>query len=219
MSFRISVASLALLAALAGPAGAVNIVLNPGFETGDFTNWTTTGDGISVDSVFPNTGLYDAAFSALTTDANPGVLSQVLTTSPGKDYTIGFALLDEGGSSLNSFIVTLGAFSTTITGDQAGAPGTLPSGYTPFTFIAPGADILGSSTTLSFQGLQDPSISQDWNLDDVSVTANVPEPATWALLLAAFVGLALRRPVGGAVRGFAQEANDRRRFRKSSPLV
>src|SRR5271165_3381668 len=155
MSFRSSIASLGLLAALAGPAAA-NLVANPGFETGDFTDWTVTGDGISIDSVFPNTGLFDAAFSALTTDGDPGVLSQVLTTSPGQDYAISFALLDEAGFPGDSFIVTFGAFTTTITGDMAGPPGTLISGYTAFSFSAPGADVPGSSTALSFEGLQDP---------------------------------------------------------------
>ncbi len=203
MSFRSSIASLALLASLAGPAGAANLVLNPGFETGDFTDWTVTGDGISIDSVFPNTGLYDAAFSALTTDPNPGVLSQALSTSPGQSYTISFALLDEAGFPGDSFIVNFGAFTTTITGDMAGPPGDLPSGNTAITFTAPGADVPGSSTALSFEGLQNPLASQDWNLDDVSVSA-VPEPSTWALLLVAFAALALRSPVGAAVRGLAQ---------------
>lgn len=196
MIFRRSIASLAIVSAFAGPAGAVNLVANPGFETGDFTSWTVAGGGLSVDSVFPNTGNYDAAFSALNTDPNPGVLSQSLTTAPGQSYTISFALLDEAGFPDNSFIVTFGAFTTTITGDTAGPPGTLPSGYTPFSFTAPGAAIVGSSTTLSFEGLQSPLANQNWNLDDVSVTASVPEPASWALLLLAFASLALRRPAG-----------------------
>ncbi len=202
MSFRTSLLSLVALAALAGPAKA-NLVQNPGFETADFTHWAVTGDGILIDDVFPNTGLYDAAFSAQTTDPGPGILSQVLTTLPGQRYTISFALLDETGFSGDSFVVTFGSFTTTITGDTAPPPGDLPSFYTAFSFTAPGGDIVGSSTTLSFEGLQDPSTNQAWNLDDVSVTAAVPEPATWALLLVAFAGLCAQRSLRTVVQGFA----------------
>ena len=50
MYFRRSIVSLVALAALAGPAAA-NLVVNPGFETGDFTGWSgSTGHGISIDS-------------------------------------------------------------------------------------------------------------------------------------------------------------------------
>jgi len=201
MSYRSSIASLALLAGLAEPAGAANLVLNPSFETGDFTDWSVAGDGISIDSVFPNTGSYDAAFSASTSDLNPGVLSQALTTSAGQGYVISFALLDEGGLPTDSFILTLGAFTATITGDLAGPPGDLPSGYTAFSFTAPGSDINGASTTLSFEGLNDTAA---WNLDDVSVNAAtgspVPEPSTWALLLVAFTGLGLQGHLKGRLK-------------------
>ena len=181
---------LALVAAMCGPAAATNLVLNPGFETGDFTNWTVTGEGIAIDTVFPNTGCCDAAFGATTTDPDVGVLSQTLSTVGGKSYTLSFALLDEAGFSGDSFIVQFGGFSTTITGDEAAPPGTLPSLYTPMTFIVPAADIGGGATVLSFKGLNDLSLGIDWNLDDVSVTAAaVPEPGTWILLVLAFAGL------------------------------
>ena len=211
MSFRSFLVSLIALVVLAGPVGA-NLVLNPGFETGDFTGWSVTGDGVLIDNVFPNTGLYDAAFSALTTDSDPGVLSQVLTTSPGLSYTISFALLDEAGFSGDSFIVQFGGYTTTVTGDTAAPPGDSPSLYTAFSFTAPSADIVGSNTTLSFEGLQDPSTNQAWNFDDVFVTGSasaVPEPATWTLLLIAFVGLGVQRSLRTAVHRFAPRVRDR----------
>jgi hypothetical protein len=211
MSFRSFLVSLIALVVLAGPVGA-NLVLNPGFETGDFTGWSVTGDGVLIDNVFPNTGLYDAAFSALTTDSDPGVLSQVLTTSPGLSYTISFALLDEAGFSGDSFIVQFGGYTTTVTGDTAAPPGDSPSLYTAFSFTAPSADIVGSNTTLSFEGLQDPSTNQAWNLDDIFVIGSasvVPEPATWALLLIAFVGLGVQRSLRTGVHRFAPCVRDR----------
>lgn len=203
---KLVLAWFALAAVVGGPAVAANLVLNPGFETGDFTDWSVTGDGVAIDNVFPNTGCCDAAFSATSTDPNAGALSQALTTSTGQSYVVSFALLDEAGLPTNSFTVNFGAFATTIAGDQAAFPGTLPSGYTAFSFTTPGSDVSGASATLSFDGLND---TADWNLDDVSVTAapasSVPEPSTWVLLLVAFAGLALRNPARAVVRGFAQE--------------
>jgi hypothetical protein len=193
MFFRPYVASLAVLAALTGPAGAVNLVANPGFEDSTpFNGWTVNGDGILLDNAFPNSGLYDAAFAAPSTDPDPGVLSQVLTTTPGQSYVVSFALLDEAGSFGDTFTVTFGGFSQTITGDQAASPGTNPSsGYTSFSFTTLSTDITAAATTLSFTGVNDPAA---WNLDDVSVAvpapvAGVPEPSTWAMMLLGFGGL------------------------------
>jgi hypothetical protein len=143
---------LTLVAALCGSAASANLVLNPGFETGDFTNWTVIGDGIAIDTVFPNAGCCDATFSAATTDPDAGILSQTLSTEAGKSYTLSFAVLDEAGFNGDTFTVQFGGFSATITGDQAAPPGNLPSLYTAETFIVPGADIVGGATVLAFKG-------------------------------------------------------------------
>ena len=178
MTFRSSFATLAVLAATAGPAAA-NLVANPGFETGDLGSWTVTGDGISADAYYPNTGSYDAAFGAGSYTTDPGVLSQALPTTAGQTYAISFALFDEAGLMNDWFTVDFGTLSQTITGDRAAS-------YTVFSFTTLGSD---GSTTLSFHGLND---NGDWNLDDVSVTpaaSNVPEPSTWTLMLVAFAGI------------------------------
>ena len=161
----------------AGPAYAANLVTNGGFETENldgFGNpvspppgWTITGDGISIDSTFSFTGTYDIAFGATASDPSPGKLSQAITTTPGQAYNLSFALFDEVGQSTDTFTVTLGGFSQTITGNQA-------TSYTTETFVVPGADITGASTALGFVGINNIA---DWNLDDVSVTAvAIPEP-------------------------------------------
>jgi hypothetical protein len=103
---------------------------------------------------------------------------------------LAFALLDEAGFSSDTFAVQFGAFTTTITGDEAAVPGNLPSLYTGFTFDIPGADITDAATTLSFNGQ---SLS-GWNLDDVSLTevstvATAPEPAAGSLLAVAVIAL------------------------------
>jgi PEP-CTERM motif len=176
-----------VVVAMCGPAAAANLVLNPGFETGDFTDWTVNGNGMAIDTAFPTTGCCDAAFTATTTDPNAGVLSQTLSTEAGKSYTLSFAILDEAGFNGDAFTAQFGGFSATITGDKAEPPGNLPSLYKAETFIVPASDILGEATVLSFKGLNDPSLGIDWNLDDVSVTATaVPEPSTWILVAMAF---------------------------------
>jgi hypothetical protein len=183
---------------MCGPAAATNLVLNTGFETIDFSDWTVTGDGVAIDNAFPNTGCCDAVFTATTTDPDAGVLSQTLSTEAGKSYTLSFAVLDEAGFSGDTFTVQFGGFSTTITGDQAAPPGNLPSLYTAETFVVPAVDIIGGATILSFKGLNYPSLGIDWNLDDVSLTASaVPEPATWVLLILAFGGLSIQGQLKG----------------------
>jgi hypothetical protein len=172
---KFAVVCFALTAVIGGPAATANLVLNPGFETGYFTDWSITGDGISIDRVFPNTGCCDAAFSALTTDPNAGVLSQTLSTVAGKSYKLGFVLLDEAGFSGDSFTVQFGGFSASITGDEAGPPGDLPSLYTAFSFTVPGTDIMGGATALAFKGLNDPASGIEWNLDDVSANAGIEQ--------------------------------------------
>lgn len=188
---------IVLIASLGGSAADANLVLNPGFETGDFTDWSLTGDGVAIDTIFPNTGCCDAAFSATTEDANPGVLSQSLSTVAGQSYKLSFAILDEAGFSGDSFDVQFGSFSAMITGDEAASPGDLPSLYTAFSFTVPAIDIVGGITVLAFKGLNDPVSGIDWNLDDVSVNAavNTPEPSTWILLAVAFASLAIQRRV------------------------
>jgi hypothetical protein len=152
--------------ALAG----TNLVTNGNFATGDFTGWSPSDGSIVIDSSFaPPADSFDAAFNG------GGILSQIIPTTSGRAYNLSFSLLDEAGSFLDTFTVTFGGFSTTITGDTAAGS------YQSEAFVIPGSDITGSSTTLSFQG-SNPS-SQSWNLDDVSVVAAaIPEAPTVAIL-------------------------------------
>jgi len=156
-------------------------LVNGNFDTGDFTGWSVAGDGIGIDTTFPNLPCCDAAFSALSTDPNIGVLSQSIATTPGSGVTIKFQLLDEAGSFGNTFTVTFGTFSQDITGDLAAFA------YTPFSLSVPAADITDISTLLSFQGTNDQAA---WNLDDVSVSpAAIPEPASLGIFGVALLGM------------------------------
>jgi uncharacterized repeat protein (TIGR03803 family) len=76
-----------------GPALAVvypTSILNGGFETGTFTNWTASGNigqSISTSTNYRHSGTYGAQ---LTASGSLGFLSQTLTTIPGTVYAISF---------------------------------------------------------------------------------------------------------------------------------
>lgn len=189
------IASLAIsfITILAGNAQA-DLVSNGNFATGDFINWTVSGDGIGIDSAFANTAAgdtSDAAFSAASGDPSAGVLSQAVTTTPGASYDLNFAVVDEAGFGGDSFTISFGGFSATITGDTAGPYQDFVDLYTAEAFSIPGTAVIGASTALSFEGLNDPTSGIDWNLSDVALTCtancaaptSVPEPSALPLLL------------------------------------
>jgi hypothetical protein len=205
MSRRTLIALAVTLPLILGANAHAELVTNGGFESNDgtanFTGWSTSGTGILVDNTFQNTGTFDAAFTASSADLNPGILSQSITTTPGTSYHLSFAILDQAGDFNDTFTVTFGGFSATITGDTAAAPGNLPSFYTAESFDIDGSKITGTSTDLTFQGVQDVNnnaSNPDWNLDDVSLTEGtaptpIPEPSTIAVLCAAIIGLCAMR--------------------------
>jgi hypothetical protein len=165
---------------------ADNIVVNGGFETGNWTGWNYSNNSgyLTVNGNTPYSGSYAANFGA--TYNVYDTISQILATSKGTSYTLSFWLANTfdphsesdsadfqvlwNGTSLED-IVTTTAF-----------------GYTEFTFTVTGT----GSDTLSFEGYNDPS----WTyLDDVSVDAT-PEPSSFYLLGTAMLllcGFVMRR--------------------------
>ena len=165
---------------------ADNIVVNGGFETGDFSGWTYPHNSsyLKVNGNTPYSGSYAAAFGAINNVYD--TVSQELATSKGTSYTLSFWLANTydpylesdsadfqvlwNGTSLEDIITTT-AF-----------------GYTEFTFTVTGT----GKDVLSFEGYNDPS----WTyLDDVSVDVT-PEPSSIYLLgtaLLVMCGLVMRR--------------------------
>jgi hypothetical protein len=199
---------------VADAAGATNLVSNGSFETPissgiatfgtgstSITGWTVIGaSDISVllngiGGIVPDDG---QQFLDLTgTRDNQGVysgVSQTLSTLDGVAYTLQFAL---GNYSQNPGItgiaVTAGSAAQTFTLARPA------SGFVWETFSLNFLGGVGGSTLISFTGTNGGFYT---GLDDVyvesvsaPVTPAVPEPGTWAMLVAGFglVGMVSRR--------------------------
>jgi hypothetical protein len=85
-------------------AAGASIVQNGGFETGDFTGWTQSGDSsdtqITTRSGYVHSGNYSAILGPPST---PGYLSQNLATYPGQTFLLSFWLSNPSGGTPNQF--------------------------------------------------------------------------------------------------------------------
>ena len=166
---------IALAVAPAVQASPVELVSNGGFETGNFTSWTRSGNlGFTGVNNQAHTGSFAAIMGPIGSD---GFLTQTLSTVIGKLYNITFWLAHDGGTP-NDFGVTFGG-NTVFSQFNAGG-----SGYTMITLANVAASSVNDALVFNFR--QDPAY---YHLDDVSVTAAVPIPAALPLLLAGLGGL------------------------------
>lgn len=148
----------------------VNLVTNPGFETGDFTGWTTipasSGSDFDVSTSSPHTGTYSAALGA--TSNKLDFILQNLPTKPGRTYTLTFWLKSSSGTPAQ-FLASWNGGTIFNTANTA-----FPYQQEIFTSLP----ATGYLTTLEFGGLQNPSW---YYLDDVSVTLNQMQYRSFAL--------------------------------------
>ncbi|MEH2338794.1 carbohydrate binding domain-containing protein [Nostoc sp.] len=162
------------------------IIQNGGFETGDFTGWTTsnlTYSGVANNStgIFPHSGNY---FAYLGTIGSIGFVSQNILTTVGQTYELSLFLKNQSqGAFPNQFQIF-------INGDNIFNQVNIdPPDYTKysFNFIATAA-----STELKFGVQNDPA---HLFLDDVNVIAiSVPEPLSLGgIVVAGVIGLWMKR--------------------------
>jgi PKD repeat protein len=154
---------------IAGSAATITVsglILNGGFETGDFTGWTLAADPSytfvdygSVSGITPYSGSYEAALGA---PGSLGYLSQTLVTIPGTSYLLSFWLDSPDGETPNEFLVSWNG-STLFDQTNLGA-----IGWTNLQFLV---SATGTSTVLEFGFRDDPSYL---GLHDISVVAVQP---------------------------------------------
>ncbi len=179
----------AIIAAGASSQAKADLIVNGGFETGDFTGWTHYGNtGATFVSSGPNSPEEGSYAAQLGPVGSLGFLAQTLATTAGASYEISFAWGTIGGP-INEFRVT---WDGNILLDYTNFT---PSDYPDYQVFNLTETASTDSTVLEFGFRQDPSYQ---GLDAVSVNAvpgpvpePVPEPASGFLLGLGGVGMTI----------------------------
>jgi hypothetical protein len=145
------------------PAGAQNLIVNGGFDTGNFSGWTTLGQ-TTIGSE-PQSGSNNARLGAAT-------LSQTFATIPGQTYLISYFIGHTGTNFLGIHGLAVN-FNSVPPGlptvlQAANLQGNVPYGQQNFSVVATAATSILRFTTVG-------AGAGRYILDSVSVVQQVPE--------------------------------------------
>lgn len=169
-----AVASI-LFAALASTSNA-DLVTNGGFETGDFSSWSTFGNlgYTEVNVTAAHSGQFGAMFGAI---GSEGGIRQTLTADQNDTIHLSFWLQVDNGAP-NSFYVSLDGQQLLSFTDAPGAT------FTEYSFDV---TLANANPTLEFGFRHDPAW---YRLDDVSAMSLVPLPTGAVMGFAGLAGVA-----------------------------
>ncbi len=172
-------AGLSALVALSPLSAKADLIVNGGFETGDFTGWNLQHEAFpfAVGSApeFPvHSGEFAAQIAGFSFD--PNVMTQVIAgTVAGLTYTLTF-WFEQSNALPNGLVVTWNGTPLVSESNSVHA-------YQQYSFNV----LANGSDTLKFTAYNNPSFAY---LDDVSLNiAAVPEPSTWIMMILGFAGL------------------------------
>ena len=181
---------IAIAALLAAPllANAANLVTNGSFEanampTGSWSIYPTLTGWTGTPNIELRNNVAGAAFDGvnyveLDTYSNSGMFQDIATTA-GAHYALSFAYSPRPGTGNTNDINVL--WNGSLVTPLAGSNGSGSHNWTVFNFDVVGGAGTTSRLTFNAAGVSD---SYGGSLDAVSLTSAVPEPETYALMLA-----------------------------------
>jgi hypothetical protein len=186
MRAKSAILAAAVAALSLGAAANANAATNLGFETGDLSGWTLSGNGGVDDSYGAFTAVQgsDLAYVVAGYEGVYSTLSQVFNLVAGQTIkgSVGFQSNDYLPYNDNAYLAINGMHLFDFNVAQVGTNGN--SGWQSFSYTAATTGLY--ELKLAVRNVGDSSSSSGAVLDNVSTTAAVPEPATWAMMLLGF---------------------------------